>query len=229
MRQDRETLSDRLNRVQDGLMTFLSLVMVATIVLQLVGDLEPPYDRWAEALSLAIWAVFAVEFLARLWRSTNRRGFLSANWLDVIILLLPVLRSLKVLRIVRLTRGYHGLRFTAWLVRGSGEFRELAEQSHLGYLLGLSAAVAVAAAFMVAWLEAGVPGAPLRTFGHALWWSSALITTINIGVDPVTVTGRIIAMLVRLYGVSVFVYLISALTAYWFGRPDRRPETPSGE
>jgi voltage-gated potassium channel len=237
MRQDEPDAIDRLNRALDGPMTILSLVMVVIIVLQLVGEFRPPFDRWAEALGIGIWLLFVTEFGIKLWLAPNRRDYVSRNWLDVLILALPVLRGLRLLRVVRLARGYHGLRFAAWLFRSARDFHEVVRRNHLGYLLGLSAAVALAGAVMVWWLERGVPGATIRTFGDALWWSATLITTINASTDPVTLPGRLVALGIRLYGMSVFVFLVSSLTSFWFGRaaqsdlpapaPDRDDERPA--
>lgn len=221
---------ERLNRALDLPMAVLSLVMVGIIVLQLVGDLAPPFDRWAEWLSVGIWSLFAAEFLVKLWVCPDRRTYVMENWLDVLILVLPVLRGLRVLRILRLSRGYQGLRFVSWLLRSSREVHDVVRQANLGYLFGTSTVVAVAAALMVPWLEADVPGARIRSFGEGLWWSATLITTINVGADPVTLPGRLIGFVLRIYGLSVFVYLVSTLTSYWFGQPQGgAPETAADD
>ena len=48
------------------------------------------------------WALFAVEYLARLWLSNDRPAFVRGHLLDLLVIALPLLRPLRLLRLVTL-------------------------------------------------------------------------------------------------------------------------------
>ena len=63
--------------------------------------------------------------------------------------------------------------------------------------------------------ERGAPDAHITTFGHALWWAMATITTVGYGdMYPVTTTGRVMASLMMIGGISL-VGSITATIASW--------------
>lgn len=63
--------------------------------------------------------------------------------------------------------------------------------------------------------ERGSPEATISTFGDALWWGLATITTVGYGdMYPVTGLGRLIAAVLMIGGVSV-VGILTASFASW--------------
>jgi voltage-gated potassium channel len=65
-------------------------------------------------------------------------------------------------------------------------------------LLGFTGALAVYQQ------ERGAPGATMKTFGDAVWWASATLSTVGYGdVTPVTPLGRLIAVGVMAVGLAL--------------------------
>lgn len=63
--------------------------------------------------------------------------------------------------------------------------------------------------------ERPVPDSHIKDFGQALWWSITTITTVGYGdLTPVTTTGRVIAVLLMIGGISL-VGSITATLASW--------------
>lgn len=59
------------------------------------------------------------------------------------------------------------------------------------------------------------PGAHITDFGEALWWSVTTITTVGYGdLTPITTTGRVIAVLLMIGGITL-VGSITATLASW--------------
>jgi voltage-gated potassium channel len=59
------------------------------------------------------------------------------------------------------------------------------------------------------------PGATITSFRKAIWWSITTVTTIGYGdVYPVTNTGRVIAILLMIGGISL-VGVVTASLASW--------------
>ncbi|TCC41358.1 two pore domain potassium channel family protein [Kribbella speibonae] len=154
--------------------------------------------------AVAIWAVFACDFLLRLALARRRLRFLREHVVDLLVLALPLLRPLRALRVVtalgRLNRrAASSLRGRAivYVVGGIG-------------LLGFTAAVAVLDA------ERSQPSANIKNFGDAAWWAVTTITTVGYGDRfPTTGSGRIAGVGLMLGGIALLGVVTAAL-ASWF-------------
>ena len=63
--------------------------------------------------------------------------------------------------------------------------------------------------------ERHLPGASINSFGKALWWSITTVTTVGYGdVYPVTNTGRVIAVLLMIGGISLVGVVTGALASW---------------
>jgi hypothetical protein len=75
----------------------------------------------------------------------------------------------------------------------------------------------VTAAAGAFYFERGQPSANIQTWGDALWWASAIITTINSPFETVTFEGRVIALLLRIFALAVSGYLTAIIAVYLLG------------
>ncbi len=142
-----------------------------------------------------------------------KRRYVRNHWLDVLVVFLPFLRFLRLARILRATRALPVLRLLIFGGRGSESTLTLLKRRRLGQLAIVSVMVILlgsAAAFL---LEVNAPGAQIRTFGDALWWSATVVTTVGSELYPVTTGGRVLGFLLMLYAVGVFSYFIGAIAS----------------
>ena len=59
------------------------------------------------------------------------------------------------------------------------------------------------------------PGALIKDIWTAYWWTLATLATVGYGdVYPVTVPGRVIAVVVMIYGVGLFGVITGALATW---------------
>jgi len=151
-----------------------------------------------------IWALFAVDFVVRLTLATNHREFFRTHLFDVLILLLPMARPLRALRVLavigvlnkRLRGGLHG-KAAVYVVATT-------------LLVGGIAALAVLDA------ERNAPDAKITTFGDAAWWALSTIATVGYGdLYPVTIEGRIVAGTLMVGGIAL-LGVITGSVATWF-------------
>jgi voltage-gated potassium channel len=54
----------------------------------------------------------------------------------------------------------------------------------------------------------------INSLGDALWWRSAVVTTVACDLDPVTAPGRVVAVMMMVYGVFVFGYFVSRAVVF---------------
>jgi voltage-gated potassium channel len=142
-------------------------------------DLNPSWKRACLLTNYVIWVLFAAEFIWRVVLATRRGRYLWRNIADVLMIALPVLRPLRVLRLLVLLQMLN--RRATSTLRGRV----------VVYICGSAALVLFSASLAMLDAERGKPGATIETFGDALWWAAATMTTVGYGdYTPVTTQGR---------------------------------------
>lgn len=100
----------------------------------------------------------------------------------------------------------------------------------LGYVVALTAVVTLAGAAGMYAFEKEVPGG-LSSYGTALWWTAMLLTSIASEYWPQTAEGRVLCLLLSVYGFAVFGYMTASLASFFIGRDaaDEQGEVASAE
>ena len=63
-------------------------------------------------------------------------------------------------------------------------------------------------------------------YGDALWWTGMLIASLGSDFWPATTEGRVLSLLLTLYGLAVFGYLTAAFASFFIGRDAEEPSGP---
>ncbi|MBQ0885616.1 two pore domain potassium channel family protein [Streptomyces sp. RM72] len=83
--------------------------------------------------------------------------------------------------------------------------------------------VILAGSYVAVLAERGAPGAQLTTYPRALWWSVETATTVGYGdLYPVTLWGRLVAVVVMVAGITSFGLVTAALATWFVGREQER-------
>lgn len=112
----------------------LSIAMIPILILSIVH----PSDRQLREEDWLIWSIFAFEYLLRFVISPDRRRFfpfsrrgglsrrlIAHRWIDLAVVVLPFLESLRFLRALDPVRIVRGVRAAAFTVEGYEEERDL--------------------------------------------------------------------------------------------------------
>jgi voltage-gated potassium channel len=208
----RKELFERVERATELPMLILALIFLVAVAVPEVIDLPEAWAVAFEELMWIVWAAFAFELLVKTYLSPHRRRYLFTHWMDVISVLVPFLRPLRLLRLVVV-----GIRF--WT-----ESRTVLRERTFGVIGTASLLAVFAAALLVYLAERGGDGT-IQSFADALWWASATITTVGYGdVYPKSAAGRGVAVLLMLVGISLFG-LLTARVAAFFVESDTRGES----
>lgn len=198
-RQDRIALYERVEAVTQRPMLVLSVLFVVLLVVDLVSAPHSPARIYADWLIWVIWAAFAVELVVKTYLAPDRRRYLREHWIDVLIVLLPALRPLRLARALSLVRAAV---LVPSAVRAFVALRSVLTSHGLHYALTLTLLVLTASAAAVTYFERRAGGA-IDDFATALWWAITTATTVGYGdTYPVTPAGRLIAAVVMVVGVA---------------------------
>jgi voltage-gated potassium channel len=208
---------------------FESVVLGATLALipVFVIEAEAKSSRWkdiAYAANWLIWLVFAAELAFILVVAPRKAAALQAHWLDAVIVVVTApafgafLSSLRLLRLARLLRL---LRLGAILTRLLQRERTITSGTAFRFASLLTLLVIVIAGATQSLVDNG----DFNTTWDGIWWGIETVTTVGYGdVYPTTVPGRIVAMVVMLFGIG-FLSVLTAAIASRFVRTERGDET----
>ncbi len=179
----------------------LFLISYSWEVLQ--PDLAAPVLRVLRVVDYLTWGVFLVDYVGQVVLATDRRRWVLRHLPDLLVVVLPLLRPLRLLRLLVL------LRFI-----DRGVIRSL-QGRVVTYVVFSTLLVLYAGTLAELQAERGAPGSTIATFGTALWWAVTTITTVGYGdVYPVTTQGRLVAGVLMVAGVA-FLGAVTATLSSW--------------
>lgn len=166
-------------------------------------NLDQSWQTFLVGVSWTVWLAFAVDFAIRLALSTDRGRYALRHWYDVALVVLPLLRPLRLLRLLALVRVLDRSASNSFAGRV------------LVYIAGATVLVVALGGIAVLDAEQGVRDANITNLGDALWWATTTVTTVGYGDHfPVSTEGRLVAAVLMLFGISL-VGAVTASVASW--------------
>ncbi|WP_438363319.1 ion channel [Rothia mucilaginosa] len=161
--------------------------------------IQEPYDAYLNIIQLILWGLFAADYCIRLYLAPRRLYFITHNLMNLAIVLLPAWRIVSFLAMIHLTANRQYKRLSELAVK----------------LFGYTAIFIIMFALAIYSVESSEPGAMIRDLPTAYWWTFTTLATVGYGdVYPVTGIGRVIAVVVMLYGVGMVAVATGALASW---------------
>lgn len=155
-------------------------------------------------VTMVVWVVFGLDYLTRLYLAPGRWAFVRGHPLDLLVLALPMFRPLRALRVVPI------------LLRLNRRAVDSLHGQVAMYVTGAVSLIVFIASLAVLDAERDAPDANITSFGDALWWSAATVSTVGYGDSfPTTGEGRWVAVALMLAGIAL-VGVVTATLAAWF-------------
>lgn len=190
-------------RMTEWPLTAAAIVFLLAYTWEVLGNLDGAHRRLAETVINVVWVALAIDYAVRLALARHRREWFTKHLLDLGAVALPMIRPLRLLRLVALLGA---------LQRGAGT----ALRGRItAYTAGSVSMLCFVASLAVLEAERNAPGAEITSFGEAIWWALVTITTVGYGeLSPVTPMGRCVAVTLMIGGVAL-IGVVTATLASW--------------
>lgn len=171
----------------------LGLLFLVAFFIQVMRINDSNDQAFARIVIPVAWVAFIIDYLIRLALAPHKWHYVRSNPLMLVALIFPPFRIFIVFHV----------------------FAVISKNTPIGsrsrtYLLFITTLTAFVGALLVVYFERQSPEANITSFGNALWWVGETVSTVGYGdYYPVTVGGRIVAVLLFINGVA----LVSVLTA----------------
>jgi voltage-gated potassium channel len=150
-------------------LTAAAVAFLVAYAWQVLADLSGPPRTVSDTVINVTWVVFVLDYLVTVALAEDRRRWFVTHLFDFVVVALPVLRPLRLLRLVTLV--------SILQRQASSAFR--------GRIVTFAAASTVLLIFVASLAELdaerGAPGSRIQTFPDSLWWAFVTITTVGYG------------------------------------------------
>lgn len=224
LESERYELLDRLQRTLEIPMVVLGFIWLVLLLVELIWGLSPVL----QLINNIIWGIFIVDFILKFTLAPHKLQFLQKNVLTTISLVVPALRLFRITRAFRLigtvraTRGLRLVKVVGSINRSMRSLGKAMSRRAFGYVAALTLVVVTAGA---AGMYAFENQHGLTTYGEAVWWTVMLLTSIGSDYFPVTPEGRVLCLLLAMYGFAVFGYFTATLATFFIDSDAGSEET----
>lgn len=205
-----------IQKLFDYIVLIASLVLIIALSLEVICTPHNHFSEWFIELQLGICIIFIADFFVSMSIQRDRSHYFWSHIL-ILIISLPYLSLSKLgisvnaegmvlIALMPILRAFVAIYILLrWIIRG-----ELALRLLYAYVLSVGSFTYISA---LLFYECELVTNPdLVNFGDALWWASMGLTTTDMTIVPVTVTGKILAVALPLAG----MLMLPVATNYLF-------------
>lgn len=189
----------------------LSLLAVGLLIAEYF---KPEYENEFGIVDNGIIAIFAFDYLVRLFMAENKLKFIRTNVIDLIAIIpfSSIFQALRITRLLRFTKIFKALRIFAFLGKFQNSIERFMKTNNFYFVLLITTITIFAGAL-------GMQLAEDKTFADSLWWSFVTATTVGYGdISPATTQGRIIAAILMISGIGFISMLTGTISTFFLSK-----------
>lgn len=221
---------ERLLLIYEVVIILLAIIAVTITVLDLNNTITLVLGSSLYWIDLGILIIFTVDYIVRLYFSSNKKQFFKSNIFDLIAIIpfnsmfrifraFRLFRVLKITKIFRLTKMAKITKMSrlvkgfALLGRLKGKLNAFVNTNGFVYTIYITISTVILSTIGVYFIEFKDMNIP---FSECLWWSFATTTTVGYGgIDPVTLPARMISAVLMLVGIGFTGMLTGTIATYF--------------
>lgn len=199
-----------------SILAILSIVIVILDLCNVISIIHQPF----KTIDILILLIFTLDYAIRFFIAKDRKKFFKENIFDLIAIIpfnsfFAAFRAFRLFRLLKLTK----LAKLTRLIRAAAFLEILRHKlsgilKTNGFIYVLYANITLISISSVIMMFA-----ENQSFGDALWWSIVTCTTVGYGdISPSTTIGRIVAIILMVFGIGLIGMLTGAITTYFTSR-----------
>jgi voltage-gated potassium channel len=203
----------------------LSIALVPLLIWPIADTSMSPETREViDAIDYGIWAVFALEYSLKLFLVPRRWWFVRTHVFELMLVVFPMLRPLRIAQSARAARLLGLGRAVAAAGSGAKEARASLASRTATYAVLLAGLLVLVASTIVFDAEREADGTNITNFGDAVWWSIVTVSSVGYGDHyPVSAVGRTVASAVMVLGIGL-ISVLTASFAAWLVKQEEQVE-----
>lgn len=196
-------------------MVVITVLWLPVVLVPLLVPVHGAASASLAVIDYTVWALFALEYLIKLYLSPHRWTFARTHVMDLVIVVVPFLRPVRLGRITRVARlGRVGV----VAERAINRAKSVVTHRGLHVVLLTITIIVFACAGVVTIAERNAPGSDIHQLGDGLWWATVTVATVGYGdTAPVTPIGRGVAVVLMLAGIGLIGVLSASIASYFVG------------
>jgi voltage-gated potassium channel len=178
--------------------------------LEETGAVSLATARWFD---WAIWLVFLFETTLLTSLVNDKKQYLKANWMNLVIILAGVPMEGIFTPLIGILRNLRLLLMMFLLVRLSHRIRDFLARGHLGIMMLITGVIVILAGIIISQLDPSI-----GSIWDGMWYSWVTITHTGYGdIVPKTAAGRFFGGIIIFLGVVLVTVLTASLSAFLIG------------
>lgn len=162
----------------------------------------------------AFWGFFLLETAVLGYLADDTLRYLRRNWANVLITVVAFPLWFELFNQVGALRTLRLFVLVGYLVHNVSVVRQILQQHHLGYTLGVVAFITTLGGLFIAAIDPAFNSA-----ADGIWWAWVSVTTVGYGdLVPVSTEGRIFGVLLILIGIVMISLITANIAAYYFSK-----------
>lgn len=227
----KEELFKKTEKFFNNLMVPVLILLLIVIILPEIIELDQYWLRVFFILDFSIWIFFVVELGILTILSDKKIEYLKKNWLNLIIIFLPLLNlfgALHIAEILRLTKEakiISLLRIPPAIGLLNRDLKSFFLKHKLNYLLLFTIASLLFIGILGSFFEREHPDANILTTADGIWWAFTSIATVGYGdTYPVTGIGKLLSVVLITVGFATFSLFTASIASHFIDKDSKKEE-----
>lgn len=205
-----------MKKLYNILISILAITSIAIVILDICNVISIAQQPF-KIIDILILLVFTIDYAIRFFIAKDRKRFFKENIFDLIAIIpfnsffsafraFRLFKMLKLTKLAKLTRVIRAMAFLEILMH---KLSGILKTNGFIYVLYANITLISISSVVIMFAEN-------QSFGDALWWSIVTCTTVGYGdISPSTTIGRIVAIILMVFGIGLIGMLTGAITTYF--------------